>query len=132
MTANKEVDIATDLAVRRLIARYCHLIDDGDFKEAGELFTEDGRFNALGTDLRGRDAIVEWLSTLTATMWHGVTNVVVSNGSHDGTYHAVADIGMYSKGDDGKWKLGLVGRYHDTLVGGGREMRFSQRILTAR
>ena len=65
-------------------------------------------------------------------MWHGVTNVVVSNGSQDGTYHAVADVAFHTKGDDGKWSLGFVGRYHDTLTGTGRGMRFSQRIIKAR
>lgn len=129
---NKEVDVATDLNVRRLVARYSHLVDDGDFKAAAELFSDDGRFNALGTDLRGRNAIAEWLGDLTATMWHNVTNVVVSNGSNDGTYHAVVDLAFYHKGEDGKWALSLVGRYHDTLTGEGREMRFTQRILTTR
>jgi hypothetical protein len=129
---SKEVDLATDLTVRRLIARYCHLVDDGDYQAVAELFSEDGRFNALGTDLRGRDAIAEWVGNFTAPMWHNVTNVVVSNGSHDGIHHAVVDMAFHTKGEDGKWSLSIVGRYHDTLAGAGREMRFTQRILKAR
>jgi 3-phenylpropionate/cinnamic acid dioxygenase small subunit len=129
---SKEVDPVTDLTIRRLIARYSQLVDDGDFKAAADLFSEDGRFNALGQDLRGRQAVVEWLGSLTATMWHNVTNVVVSNGSNDGTYHAVCDLALHTKGEDGAWTVRAVARYHDTFAGTGRGMHFTQRILKAR
>jgi 3-phenylpropionate/cinnamic acid dioxygenase small subunit len=131
MMTSKEVAVETDLAVRRVLARYCHLVDDGDFDPAADMFTEDGRFNALGTDLQGRPAIREWLGTVPSPMFHHVTNVVVSNGSH-GKVHAVSDCMVGGKRDDGPWTIWMLGRYHDTLVGEGRDMRFSQRIFTAR
>ncbi|MDA8046590.1 MAG: nuclear transport factor 2 family protein [Actinomycetota bacterium] len=130
MTTSKDVPVETDLAVRRLLARYCLLVDDRDFDQLTELFTEDGRFNALGTDMHGRPAIREWLDTVPDAMFHHVTNVVVSNGSHD-TVHALSDCLVGGK-RDGAWSIWMLGRYHDTLVGDGRDMHFAQRIFTAR
>ncbi len=131
MTTSKDVPVETDLAVRRLLARYCLLVDDRDFDQLTELFVEDGRFNALGTDMQGRAAIREWLHTVPDPMFHHVTNVVVSNGSHD-TVHSISDCLVGGKRDDGTWSIWMLGRYHDTFVGHGRDMKFSQRIFTAR
>ena len=132
MTSPKEVSPEIDSAVRRLVARYCHLVDDGDYDAAVALFTEDGRFVVLGKSLDGRDSIKAMLTgQRDHTTLHQVSNVVVSNGSHDGTFHAVADVSVTAK-RDGSWAPMFVGRYHDTLVGEGRGMRFSQRILTSR
>jgi ketosteroid isomerase-like protein len=132
MTSPKDVTPEVDSAVRRLVARYCHLVDDGDYDAAAELFTDDARYVALGKSLEGRDAIKAMLvdqgnhSTLTQ-----VSNIVVSNGSHAGTFHAVADLTVSAKVER-SWTQEFVGRFHDTFVGEGRQMRFSQRILTAR
>lgn len=132
MTSPKEVTPEVDSAVRRLMARYCHLVDDSDYDAAELLFTEDARFVVLGKSLEGRGAIKAMLSEqANHTTLHQVSNVVVSNGSHDGTFHAVADVTMAAK-VEGSWRPVFVGRYHDTFVGQGRDMRFSQRILTAR
>jgi 3-phenylpropionate/cinnamic acid dioxygenase small subunit len=128
---SKEVAVETDLAARRLVARYCHLVDDRDFDALVELFTDDGRFLVLGTDLQGRSAMREWLETVPDPMFHHVSNVVVSNGSN-GTVHALSDCMVGGKRDDGPWSIWMLGRYHDTFVGDGRDMRFSQRIFTAR
>ncbi len=133
MSGTKEVDVANDLAVRRLIARYSQLVDDGDHKAAADLFAEDGRFHVMGQDLRGRGAIHEWLDrSITQVLHHSVSNVVVSNGSSDGTFHAVSDVVCSARGDNGSWSVVMLGRYHDTMAGRGRGMQFTQRILKAR
>ena len=128
---SKEVAVETDLAARRLVARYCHLVDDRDFDALVDLFTDDGRFLVLGTDLEGKSAMREWLDTVPDPMFHHVSNVVVSNGSN-GTVHALSDCLVGGKRDGGPWSIWMLGRYHDTFVGDGRDMRFSQRIFTAR
>jgi ketosteroid isomerase-like protein len=131
MTTPKEVPVEIDLAVRRVLARYCHLVDDRDFDAAASLFNDDARFRVLDQDLAGRDAIREWFETIPASMFHHVTNVVVSNSSQPGTYHAVSDLTTGGQ-HDGVWSTWMLGRYHDTLRGEGRQLRFSQRIFTAR
>jgi ketosteroid isomerase-like protein len=131
MMTSKEVAVETDLAVRRLIARYCHLVDDRDFDAATLLFTEDARFRMPDTDLNGRDAIRAWFDTIPESMFHHVTNVVVSYGSQPDTVHALSDLTAGSKTDTG-WATWIMGRYHDTFSGSGRDLLFSQRIVTFR
>ena len=131
MTTAKEVAVETDLAVRRLIARYCHLVDDRDFDAAAALFTDEARFRVLDQDMIGRENIRAWFDTIPQSMFHQVTNVVVSKGSHPDTFHAVSDLAAGGKGESG-WSTWILGRYHDTFVGEGRDLRFSQRIVTGR
>jgi hypothetical protein len=129
MTVTKEVSVWTDLSIRRVIARYCHLVDDRDFDAVAALFTDDARLLVGGQDLKGRDAIRGWLDTSPGSLFHMVTNVVVSNGSQPGTYHAISDLLASRKGESG-WSIVTHARYHDTLCGEGHDMRFSQRIVT--
>lgn len=131
MTATKEVAVETDLSVRWLIARWAQLIDDRDFEAAAALFTEDGRFRILEEDLVGRPAISGWLATIPDPIFHHVTNVVVSNGSQPGTFHAVSDVMVGGRGEKG-WAIWMLGRYHDSFVGEGRDIRLTQRIVTNR
>ena len=44
-------------AIRRLLADYCHLLDDGRFDEWIALFDEDIVFVVMGNRLRGRDEV---------------------------------------------------------------------------
>jgi len=44
-------------AIRRLLADYCHLLDDGRFDEWIALFDEDVVFIVMGNRLRGRDEV---------------------------------------------------------------------------
>lgn len=132
MIVSKEVSTDVEAAIRRLLARYCQLVDDGDFDAAAELFRDDARFILLGEEKKGRDVIQQMLVNVTeGTTLHQVTNIVVSNGSQDGTYHSVSDLVVTSKRAS-CWELTFAGRYHDTFVGAGRDMKFSQRILTER
>lgn len=131
MTTSKEVPVESDLAARWLVARYCHLIDDRDFDAAASLFSEDARFRVLDQELSGRTAIRTWMDSIPESMFHHVTNVVVSNASQPGSVHALSDLTAGGRAETG-WSLWLLGRYHDTMTGDGRDIRFTQRILTAR
>jgi ketosteroid isomerase-like protein len=129
--AQKEVPVETELAIRWIVARYCHLVDDREFDAAAELFADDAWFRVTDQDLKGRGAIRDWMDTIPESMFHQVTNLVVSNGSKPGTHHAVSDITAGGR-RDGAWSVWILGRYHDTFVGAGRDIRFKQRILTIR
>jgi hypothetical protein len=131
MTTHKDVAPETDLTVRRILARYCQLVDDRDFDAAAALFTEDARFRVGGETLNGRAEIRTWLDSVPTGLSHQVTNVVVSNGSHDDTFHALSDLVVARRGDEG-WSTLMLGRYHDTFVGSDRSLVFSQRIVTPR
>lgn len=131
MTTQKEVAVESELAVRWILARYCQLVDDRDFDAAAELFAEDARVRMLDQDLQGRPAIREWMGTIPESMFHHVTDIVVSNGSKAGSLHAVSDFMSGGKSDSG-WSIWVLGRYHDTYTGQGRDIRFTQRIVTLR
>ncbi len=129
--STKHVTVETDLAVRRLVARISHLLDDRDFDAFVGLLTPDCRFVVAGRELQGAPAIRAWLDTTPTPVCHEVTNVVVSNGSQPDTVHVVADVVMQIKRDD-RWSVGVVARYHDTLVGHDRDWKWSQRLITLR
>jgi ketosteroid isomerase-like protein len=134
MSAAKEVAPKTDLAVRRLIARFFQLEDDGDLDALVELVTDDGWIHVAGSEgdgdrYVGRAAIKAWLDGGSLPALHDVANVVVSYGSQPGTVHAVSDVLVWDRTESGGFAVAAIGRYHDTLVGAGRDLRFSQRIL---
>jgi 3-phenylpropionate/cinnamic acid dioxygenase small subunit len=131
MTTHKQVAQETDLSIRRILARYCHLVDDRDFDAAAALFTEDARFRIGEQTLNGREAIRAWLDSVPPGLSHQVTNVVVSNGSRDDTVHALSDL-VVARKDDGGWSTLMLGRYHDTLVKTEESLVFTQRIVTDR
>jgi hypothetical protein len=43
--------------IRRTLARYCMLCDDGRFDDLAELFAEQATFHVVGRTIEGRDAI---------------------------------------------------------------------------
>ncbi|MGI8491258.1 MAG: nuclear transport factor 2 family protein [Acidimicrobiales bacterium] len=130
-SSTKEVPVETDLAVRRLVARYAHLLDDRDFGATAELMTDDGRVIVNGVSHTGRPAVRAWLEGSYLPAVHLMTNVVVSYGSQPGTAHAVSDVVLL---DPVEGHMGIVatGRYHDTVAGDGRSWRYSQRIIKLR
>jgi ketosteroid isomerase-like protein len=134
MSAGKELSPETDLAVRRSIARFFQLEDDGDLDALVELFTEDGWVHVAtpvgdGDKYTGRAAIKAWLEGSPLPALHDVANVVVSYGSQPDTVHAVSDVVIWNRSEGGGYTVAAIGRYHDTLVGVGRDLQFSQRIM---
>lgn len=131
MTNDHDVSVEDDLAARRLIARYAHLVDNRDYKAAAQLFEADGRVVFEGEEFKGRDAVASWfekvVSPLGATQ-HQTTNIVVTYGSKPDTLHAIADLMLLAKVKDA-WTPMIGARYHDTFVGHGRQIAFRQRIL---
>ena len=131
MGSAKDVGVELDLSVRRLVARYAHLVDDADMDAVCDLFVDDGRLIIDGQHHEGRQAIRAFLETAPRGTLHNMSNVVVSYGSQEGTVHALSDAAFLAK-VDGQWTVAAVCRYHDTMVGEGRSLRFRQRIVTLR
>jgi SnoaL-like domain len=103
--------------IRRTIAQYCQLCDDGRFDEWIDLFTADARFHVMGRTHQGHEAIVGFMR---------VGQSEDQRGRH-ATFESVIDLS-----DDGRttrtWtdylfvdksrSVTSVGRYHDELVQG--------------
>ena len=58
--------VADELAIRNLVARYCHAIADRDDKAWAECWCADGEWNVLGQVTRGREAILARYRSLIA------------------------------------------------------------------
>lgn len=126
MSAPPEEDI------RRTIARYCMLCDEGRFDEWGELFTADARFHVLGDTHEGRAAIQSFIEAAQpepARGKHVTTNVLIQVDSWNGTAAVWTDYVFV----DRTGRITSQGRYHDLMERGGDKMwRFTLREIVMR
>ncbi|HTO70923.1 MAG TPA: nuclear transport factor 2 family protein [Myxococcota bacterium] len=58
--------VEDELAIRALVARYCHAIAERDDKAWAETWSADGDWRVLGQSVRGRDAILAHYQKLVA------------------------------------------------------------------
>lgn len=68
------------LAIRRILAEYCQLCDDGRFPELVDRFTSSGTFVFGDHVITGRDALIAWFERTQAPARRGkhlTTNVIV-------------------------------------------------------
>jgi len=75
-------DMSTEdmVALQQLLARYAHLVDDGDFERLREIFTTDVEFDASAygmPPLTGIDAVVQSYVDSRHPVAHHVTNPLV-------------------------------------------------------
>ena len=113
MTENAVVD---ELAIRRILASYCQLLDDGHFDALADLFTPDGSFNYGAAAASGRAAIRAWFTSSQPPGRRGkhlTLNVLIVV---DGDNATVTSDYLWLRSVDGVISPGLAGRYRDTLV----------------
>ncbi len=58
MDRSVESKLADELAIRALVARYCHAIAERDDAALASTWATDGEWQVLGKNVRGRDAIL--------------------------------------------------------------------------
>ncbi|MEJ7583939.1 MAG: nuclear transport factor 2 family protein [Acidimicrobiales bacterium] len=112
--------------VRRTLAQYCQLLDDGRFDEWIELFTDDGTMLVMGGRHEGRDAIraaVEPNQQAEQRGRHLLSEPVIDI---DGDRAVVTtDYAFVSR----KLVVSSAGRYHDVLVRSDDRWRFASREI---
>ncbi len=114
--------------IRRLLAMYSQLCDDGRFDEFAELFTPDAEFRVMGGVHSGRDAIKAFMSATQPAQRRGrhvVTNSVIVVAVDGETANAWTDYlfvsptppdGSATAAPTGGFAVTNVGRYHDQFV----------------
>ena len=113
--------------IRRLLAMYCQLIDDGRFDEWIELFTADIEFVVMGmhkighAELRG---FIEPSQQADARGKHMISEPWIEIESNSRAT-ATTDFAWVSK----QGAVGQAGRYYDTIVKQTRHWQFQRREI---
>lgn len=106
--------VADELAIRKALAKYCHLEDDRRFDEWSQLFTEDVFADITGGPVQGRAALAEFAR---AHAPEGGRRIL-ANAEIDitgDTAQVVCDGVMLMPTGDGPRVL-VAWRYYDTFV----------------
>ncbi len=104
-------------AIRRTLAQYCQLCDDGRFDEWIDLFTADARFHVMHRTEQGHDAIVGFMrvgQSEDKRGRHALLASVIDLADDGATARAWTDFAFIDKAR----AVTSVGRYHDELVRG--------------
>lgn len=115
--------------IRRTIARYCMLCDDGRFEEWADLFDDDARFHVMGRTYEGKGVIRAFIEKGQAPDLRGKhlcgSPLIIEDG-FGGHARAWTDFAFVSKSNG----ISSAGRYHDHLLRGGDDRwRFTLREI---
>lgn len=119
-----------DSEIRRTIAAYCHTVDDGRFDDFAELWAPDAVLRVLGDEVRGRDAITEWMARAQPPEKRGrhlTLNPLIAVAAADRAT-ATSDFVFLGRVDGG-WRITVVGRYLDEFVPIDGRWRFASRTI---
>jgi uncharacterized protein (TIGR02246 family) len=116
-TAVSQLSTEDRLAIAEVLARYCHLLDQGRWDEFRTLFTDDCRldFGQVMGVWEGAEqirAFTEQLASIGVFMRHYTTNVVLAG---DGERARAESYVLAITGPSGS-RLQSTGRYEDELV----------------
>ena len=109
--------VADELAIRKVLARYCHLEDNRLFDEWAELFTEDVYGDITGGPVQGRAAMAAFAKEHAPVGGRRIiANVDIEVDGDEA--HAVSDGVLFMPAEDGP-KVSILWRYYDTFVRAG-------------
>jgi hypothetical protein len=125
-----EKDEKSDAGIRRTLAEYCVLADDGAFARWSELFASDAVLLGNGAVLaEGRDAILRWITDARPSRAGGkhlTVNSIINVAA--GTAEVSSDFLFLASADEGP-VLAAAGRYADKLVCEDDRWRFARRDI---
>jgi 3-phenylpropionate/cinnamic acid dioxygenase small subunit len=118
--------VTDEEAIRRTIAQYCQLCDDGCFDEWADLYTDDATFRVMGETHSGRAAVKAFIEKGQPPERRGkhlcFNSVIDVDGDEA---RAVTDYVFLDK----QRAITSVGRYHDRFVRDGGRWRFADRRI---
>ena len=103
--------------IRRTLAQYAQLMDEGRFDDLADLFTDDARFHVMGGTQEGRAAIQKWITAAQppeARGKHAILSSVIDLADDGRTARVWTDYAFV----DQKHRVTSAGRYHDELSAG--------------
>lgn len=117
----RRVHPATWIALHELITRHAWVLDHGDPRDLGSLYTEDGSLLGLEAPLIGRRAIDDWAAKRAVitdrTSRHVHTNVRITVDEH-GTHHGLMTTLLFRHDGEGVGPTTpfIVNDYRDTYA----------------
>ena len=113
-------------AIRRTIAQYCQLCDDGRFDEWADLYTDDATFSVMGKTYTGRADVKAFIEKGQAPERRGKHLCFNSIIDIDGdSARAITDYVFIDK----QHAITSAGRYHDRLIRQPDRWRFAERRI---
>ena len=131
-TSERRSDLDDERAIRRLMARYCHTVDDGAFEELAALWADDAELALRGETAKGPAAIVAVISGLQTPERRGLhlgANAIID--VEGDTANAVSDF-MFVRREGGPDPQKFIGRYIDRFVRTPDGWRFRRREIQFR
>ena len=126
-------DLDDDRAIRRVMARYCHTVDDGAFEEVATLWTDDAELALRGETAIGPAAIVNVIAgrqTPELRGLHVIANVIID--VEGDTARAVSDFLFMRREGGPDLIVKFIGRYLDRFVRTPDGWRFRRREIQFR
>ena len=120
-------------AIRQLMTRYCHLVDDGEFEELAALWTDDAELALRGETETGPAAIVAKIASRQTPELRGLhvsANVIIDVEGDTG--RAVSDF-VFMRREGGPDPLvKFIGRYIDRFARTPNGWKFRRREIRFR
>jgi len=119
-----------ECAIRRLMAHYCHLVDDGAFDELPQLWADDAQLMLRGETATGPAAIVAVISGLQTPERRGIhvgANAIID--VEGDTARALSDFVFMRREGTSDPIVKFVGRYADQFVRTREGWRFRRREI---
>jgi SnoaL-like domain len=128
MAQDKELPIEDEIRIRSMFAKYVHLLDTGDARGWGNLFTADGSWTRVNSPSRqlggsglpaetveGRENLVQMAldvvkSRFNGLVRHQMTDVYVEPGDDPDTARGLSRA-LITDWNDGPGKVSMVGDY---------------------
>lgn len=117
--------------IGRVVARYCHLLDDGRWDEFAQLWAEDAEFVLEGQSTTGRGAIraaIEATQPPERRGRHLTANLEITVDGDRATH--TCDFMFWARNKEGRSTLLFLGRYDDRLVRIDGEWQLARREIT--
>jgi uncharacterized protein (TIGR02246 family) len=117
-------------AIARLVAGYCHRLDDGDWDGFAQLWAEDAELVIGGATTQGRDAVRASVEASQPPERRGRHLTVNLEVDVDGdTARGVCDFMFWVRDGEGRPKLAFLGRYQDRMTRRDGVWRFARREI---
>lgn len=114
--------------IRRLMAEYCHLVDDGRLDDWVQLFADDAVVRVGRHVFEGRDAIRGWIDSVTAAAVGPSRHLIVNSAIEVGDVRAevTSDFLLVAATRE----ILVLGRYDDVLVRTDARWRIADRTIS--